>query len=175
LEYTNSTINPSAIGIEKVVVSGPTQLEMYLNQDLTGPATDFKLFQEKKVANMFFEQGTLNLKLVDALEASKDYILILALKDNQGKDVQIENFLYDFTTPAELAGVTTTGSGAVDQMALSGSGELNAATGSGMPIEQVAMQATQTPRTGATTNVMVLLGLFLAAVVFVLRRKTIQS
>lgn len=187
-------VNPDFVkdetSIEFISVIDSRTIEVNFNKDLTTPVVDFKMFKELKVESKFLDTTNLNVKMMDALLSKKDYIAILSLKDAQNKDIEVENSLYDFTTPEFATPQTATGTtetvvtptvvdGQTPPMvtetgAATASGEL-AASGTGQNVEAVAMTAAQTPDTGAKTNVLLFLTFILSLAIFAAKRKNVKA
>lgn len=184
----NPDFSKDETSIEYISVVDGKNIEVYFNKDIATPAVEFKMFKELKVESMFLDTTNLNVKMFDALTSKKDYIAILSLKDLQNKDIEIENSLYDFTTPEfaapqveaqpEVTAAPLEGqlppADLTASWAMTASGEL-AATGSGENIEAVAMNAAQTPDTGTKTNVLLFLTFMLSLAIFASKRKALKA
>lgn len=178
----NPDFSADETSIEYISVIDPRTVEVYINKDVTTPNVEFKMFKELKVESMFLDTTNLNVKMLDALSSKKDYIAILTLKDWENKDIEVENSLYDFTTPEFATSVVTETAPLVDAATpvtdgmspVTASGEITA-TGSGENIEAVAMAASATPDTGAKTNILLFLTFILTLAYFAMKRKDLKA
>lgn len=174
----NSNLSKDEVWIDHISVVDPRNIEVYLNKDSSLTKFEFKMFKELKVESMFLDTNNLNLKLTNDLLSTKDYILILTLKDLENKDIEIENSLYDFSTPdfgtqAPVVPETTPVPAEwTSTWVLTWSGE---ATWTWAPIADVAMNAKQTPDTWAKTNVLLILTFILSLSIFAIRRKSFKA
>lgn len=147
-------------------------LKITFTKDLWTTVPSFKLLKETKVESVFFDTTNLNVKLADWVTKDSAYILMaLSLKDNSWKEIEVENSLFDFKTPATIVWDEVLAS----SWALSSTGEtLTASGGSWADIASVAMAATTTPDTWTKENLIIFLSLLLAASVFVFRKKSLK-
>jgi hypothetical protein len=106
------------------------------------------------------------------LASNEDYILILYLKDSQNRDVEVENSLFDFIT-GEFVSVEVL-SEPVAEIPVVQESEMNGEETPAQPIEEVAMSVTQTPDTGAKTNILLFLTFILTLSIFLARRKSFK-
>lgn len=146
-------------------------IEVALNQDGTLPTYEFKVFKEISSVSMFADTTNLNIQLETPLLPSKDYILILNLRDKENKDIEVENSLYDFvssefTLPPVEEIILENEVPAVEEAPAE-----NVENQITQPIEEVAMNVSQTPDTGAKTNVLLFATFILTLSIFLLRRK----
>ena len=147
-------------------------LKITFNKDLGTTLPSFKLLKDVKVESVFFDTTNLNVKLSDGLTKDSAYILmVLALKDNLGKDVEVENSLFDFRTPATIVWDEVLASSG----ALTGSWEnLTSSGGTWSDIAAVAMDAKTTPDTWTKENLIILMSLMLATWIFIFRKKSLK-
>lgn len=174
----NPALDKNSTGIEKIAVVNPKKVEIYLNKDLKVTSFEFKMFKELSVDSMFMDTTNLNIKLKDALTSSKDYIMIASLKDVSGKEIEIENALYDFVTPELKTPVVsdmTIAEAQTGSLSAPAEAMLTGVTASGTAIEQAAMDAQKTPDTGAKTNILVFLTLILSLGFIVARKKAFKN
>ena len=101
-----------------------------------------------------------------------DYKTILDdLLNNLGKDVEVENSLFDFRTPATIVWDEVLASSG----ALTGSWEnLTSSGGTWSDIAAVAMDAKTTPDTWTKENLIILMSLMLATWIFIFRKKSLK-
>lgn len=160
-----NTLLTSEVWIEYISVVDNRNIEMYLNQELDTDRFDFKVFKEINSESVFLDTTNVNIKLASPLNSHEDYILILNLKDAQNKDIEVENSLYDFIT-GEFVSVMEV---PVVEVSVD-----NTMKTSDQPIEEVAMNLTQTPDTGAKTNILLFLTFILTLSIFLARRKSFK-
>lgn len=164
-EIKNSIV-PTGTGINHIIVKDSKNIEVYLNNESTLTTYEFKVFKELSSTNMFLDTNNVNVQLSNPILPNTDYILILNLKDLENKDIEVENSLFDFVSGdfveapvvEEVPAETPVVSEEVPTQ----------------PIEDVAMTVTQTPDTGAKTNVLLFLTFVLTLGVFLLKRKSFQ-
>jgi hypothetical protein len=167
--YANTDTTSNLVS---VAVTAPKTLELTFAKDLTENAFEFKLLQEVKKTNMFFDGANLNFSLEKSLEASTNYFfMFLSLKDDAKNEIEVSNSMYDFLSPATfsdtvVAAETATGA-EMTASGVTGSGE----TASGMTVTEAAAEVTSTPDTGAKTNILIALTFLLSIAYFVARRK----
>ncbi len=169
-----NTLVPKDTGIDHIIIKDTKNIEVYLNKDATLETYEFKVFKEMSSSNMFLDTTNINIQLSQPILPNTDYILILNLKDIENKDIEVENSLFDFVSgefapqvapevPVETALPVAVEVPVEDPM-----------TSSGQPIENVAMEVTQTPDTGAQTNVLLALTFILTLAVFLVKRKSFK-
>lgn len=166
VEGTTSYTNPeTASVIASVNILAPKTLELTFTTDVATPTLELKLLKETKKSNMFFDGTNLNIALEQSLAASTNYFfMFLSLKDESQKEVEVTNSMYDFVSPEVFSDTL------IDQTL-----ELNAGTGevtaSGLTVEQAATEVTNTPSTGAKTNLLIAVTFLLSIAYFVVRRR----
>lgn len=165
--------NQADTWIESINIVDAKTLEINL-KDEKSSVTDFKLLKEVKIDSMFYDSWALNVQTSSELHSNWNYFfMFVALKDNNGKEIEVTNSMYDFSTGELMTEEAASMSGTTSLMTASGA-ELSASwaelTGSGLPIEEVAKDASVTPDTWAKTNILLALT-FLLTLGFVLVRK----
>ena len=170
-----NTMAPKDVGIDHIVVKDTKNIEVYLNKDATLETYEFKVFKEMSSSNMFLDTTNINVQLSQPILPNTDYILILNLKDIENKDIEVENSLFDFVSGEFAAApvIPEVSTGSEMPVAVEVPVDDPMAT-SGQPIENVAMEVTQTPDTGAQTNVLLAITFLLTLGIFVLRRKSFK-
>ena len=173
-EIKNS-ITPIGTGINHIIVKDPKNIEVYLNNETALTTYEFKVFKELSSTNMFLDTSNVNVQLSNPILPNTDYILILNLKDIENKDIEVENSLFDFVSGEFAAApvIPEVSTGSEMPVAVEVPVDDPMAT-SGQPIENVAMEVTQTPDTGAQTNVLLAITFLLTLGIFVLRRKSFK-
>lgn len=171
-KIVNSALVPEETWIEYISVVDSKTVEVYLNKDSSLEKYEFKTFKELNVDSMFLDTTNLNLKLTDTLVSNKDYILILTLKDLENKDIEVDNSLFDFVTPTFAAPAVEDFLAAWELT--SSWPVVTDATQSGETVEEVAMNATQTPPTWTETNVLLFLTFILTLSIFLAKRKSLK-
>lgn len=176
----------------KITVKDKSTLIIDLKADLVWKTPNLKLLKEVQVDWVSNLDSKLVLDLKDELKSSNSYIfMIISLFDNANKEVNVENWVFDFVTPETIQSnekkvdevVTLTGETLVEEnMTLTGetlvennmdTETLNVAdTQSGaIAIEDVAMTAETTPDTGTKEIFIVLLSLMIWLGIFALKNK----
>ncbi len=172
-EIKNS-ITPIGTGINHIIVKDPKNIEVYLNNETALTTYEFKVFKELSSTNMFLDTSNVNVQLSNPILPNTDYILILNLKDLENKDIVVENSLFDFVSGDFVeAPVVEMSTGSEMPVAVEVPVD-NTMETAGESIENVAMTVTQTPDTGAKTNVLLFLTFVLTLGVFLLKRKSFQ-
>lgn len=90
--------------IEKIVIIDSKTIEVYYNYDITANVFEYKLLSELKI-DSFSSDGNniLNVKLSTPIKKSSSYIfMIISLENIDWKELTFDNFLYDFTTNSNL-------------------------------------------------------------------------
>lgn len=144
-------------------------LKITFTKDFGVTVPIFKLLRDIKVETLNYDSSKLNVKLSDKLKKDGSYIfMVLGLKDNTGKDVEVENSLFDFKTPSVIVGD--------EELATTGTGEttMSGETSTGAQLAAVAMEASETPSTWTQENLIIILSLLLASWVFVFRKKSLK-
>lgn len=167
----NPNISNDKTSIEYLSVVDARNIELYFNKDLSLNNIEFKMFKELKTQSMFLDTTNLNIKMLDSLTSKKDYIAILSLKDESNKDIEVENSLYDFTTP-EFASAVDTAIPTVDTNTWTELTPVDATTWE--LVENVAMKASNTPDTWTKTNILLLLTFIITLSLFILKRKSFK-
>lgn len=180
----NSNVSQTETSIEYIDASNPKKIVAYVNKELSITTFDFKMFLESKVETMVLDGKNLNIKMIHSLQSKKDYIAILALKDSSNKDIEVNNALYDFTTPEfTVATPIVTPSTDVNptnetpittEMNPTNTTLTEPTSSSWVSTEELAMKATTTPDTGTQTNVLIIVTFILTLFVFMVRRKNIK-
>lgn len=167
-----NTLLTSEVGIEYISVVDNRNIEMYLNKESDVERFDFKVFKEISSESMFLDTTNVNIKLTSSLASNEDYILILNLKDSQNRDIEVENSLFDFIT-GEFVSVEVI-SEPVAEVPVVQEPEMSGEETPAQAIEEVAMSVTQTPDTGAKTNILLFLTFILTLSIFLARRKSFK-
>lgn len=165
--------NEADTWIESIDIVDAKTLEINLKDDKAN-ITDFKLLKEVKIESMFYDSWALNVQTSSELHSNGNYFfMFVALKDNNGKEIEVTNSMYDFSTGELMTEEAASMSGTTSLTTASGA-ELSASwaelTGSGLPIEEVAKDVSVTPDTWAKTNILLALT-FLLTIAFVVVRK----
>lgn len=108
----------AASSIDKIVVVDSKRIDLHFKSDVVGTEFEFKILSglEVKALGVDMEGTNLMITLNTPLESSKNYILmIVSLKDNVGKDILIDDGIFDFSTwvfapevPVSATGTTET-------------------------------------------------------------------
>ncbi|MDD5769453.1 MAG: LPXTG cell wall anchor domain-containing protein [Candidatus Gracilibacteria bacterium] len=171
LKILNPTFSKNDLSIEYISVIDQKTIEIYFSKDLLNQNVEFKFFKEITPKSVSLKDKILNVKFINPLTGKKDYIAILSLKDLNNKDIEIENALYDFTTPEfNIAeNIVPLADNNMSTGVLADNG--NNLTTTGANIENVAMNAEKTPDTGTQTNILIILAMILSLTLFLFRKK----
>ncbi|NDK09906.1 hypothetical protein GW846_03945 [Candidatus Gracilibacteria bacterium] len=194
--------------IDMIEVIDSRTLTVTYIQDLSEGSYEYKLLAESKVDSIEkakFDDSFLTIKVTPPFVGEQDYILmIIDMQDVDGKHLEFDTGIYDFTTPAFTASVEvdSTSSGAIlpaeqatdttvvvdDELEVmqvagtetaevieDGEIDLNAAGAESEDnLEEVALAATDTPDTGAATWILVFATLVINSIYYIARRKKMQ-
>lgn len=166
----NSNFVKEETSIEYISVLDNKTIEIFFNKDVKNTTVEFKMFKELKVESNFLDTTNLNVKMFDKLQSKKDYIAILSLKDNNLKDIEIVNSLYDFTTP-EFPEEKIETLPVLDNTWTT----LSWTTATWVAVTDAAMNVTQTPDTWAKTNILILMTFLLTLGLYLSRNKIVKS
>lgn len=170
-----------------------TTLNVTYKQAVTAGKYDYKFLAESEVVSIekpSFEQAELLIRVEPPLVSEQDYILmVIDLKDVDGKQLEFDTGIYDFKTPIfpeNLRAEVSSGSGeqvpelnaAGDNVSLQKETLLeepivigNTATQTEENLAVIAAEVKQTPATGTATWLLVLMTLSINAFYFYSRRK----
>ncbi len=92
----------ASTSIEKIVVKDSKNVSVYFKAALTGSEFEFKILSNLGVESIGADiDGSLLVKASTAIEPNKAYILmVVSLKDAAGKDITVDDGIYDFTSSA---------------------------------------------------------------------------
>lgn len=162
-EIANLKYDASTKGIEKINIVDSKTIEVYYNYEVKSDFLKYKILTELRV-NSITSSGDniLNISLVDPLEKASSYMLMISsLSDIQNKSIEFDDYLFDFTTGANLLEVAQ-----VELVELNNSNDFTEEWN----VVDVALNAAETPDTGAATWVLMLLT-FIFSSVFFLKNK----
>jgi len=159
VEIQNS-FTPESQGITKVVSLDERTLEVYFKYPVEDTNFEFKLFSEIFVDSIAtHSENSLKLHLEKSIEENSQYMLmVLNLKDGAFSNVSLNEDLFNFQTLDSIEQVKE------DSPIIDDDGELV------QEIEEVALNAAETPDTGAETWVLVALTLLVNAGLFIRKR-----
>ena len=154
---------PENQGIVKVVTVDERTLEVYFKYPVEDTDFEFKLFSENFVDSIDYSTPqSLKLHLEKGIETNSQYMLmVLSLKDSLFSNVQLDEDLFNFQTLWNVEQVKE------DEPIIDDNGEEI------QELEDVALNAAETPDTGAETWVLVALTLLVNAGLFI--RKKLQN
>ncbi len=154
---------PEDQGITKIRTLDERTLEVYFKYPVEDTDFEFKLFSENFVDNIAKNtDNSLKLHLEKAVEENSQYMLmVLNLKDNTGANISLNEDLFNFQTLDSIEQIKE------DAPIIDDNGEEI------LEIETVALNAAETPDTGAETWVLVALTLMVNAGLFI--RKKIKT
>jgi len=173
LEFENPNSDEN---VEKILIKDDRNIDIIFKSQINAVDIEVKLLKEQKVNEMYLDLDTkesLKLLLADSLETNSNYILMMfALKTVEWDEIVFDNGLFDFTTPTTFVEpqaveqeVTIMDDPALNQVEISESWA--ALDGE---VEDVALNAAETPDTWAETWVLVLMTLFVTTGVFLRKR-----
>ncbi len=155
-----NTFTPENQGITKIMTLDERTLEVYFKYPVEDTDFEFKLFSENFVDKI--EKNTdnwLKLHIEKSIEENSQYMLmVLNLKDKMGANISLAEDLYNFQTLDSIEKVKE------DAPIIDDNGE------EVQEIEAVALNAAETPDTGAETWVLVALTLMVNAGLFIRKK-----
>lgn len=168
-KFIGETINPNYYNeekiIEKISIVDSKTLEIVYNYDLTTWLYEFKLLGELSVDSMNSKgDNVLNIELSSKLDKSSSYkIMISSLENIDGKEINLTSNIYDFTTNSNLVEKSTS-SQAVEQVVS------QVVTNAEPSVEDIALNAAETPDSGAETWFVMLLTFIVSTFYFTRNR-----
>ena len=104
IEILNTEMEESGQYIESIALVDVNTLEVNFSEVLSWDDLEFKLLSDIAVKWMTgLNEETITVDLTGNLWASKNYIfMVLALQDALSQDVELEEWIFDFTTPETL-------------------------------------------------------------------------
>jgi len=147
--------------IEKVVIVNSKTIDVYYNYQITEWLFEFKLLSELWVESISSAwNNVLDVNLSTALEKSSSYILMIASLENiDGKELTFSESLYDFSTNSTLVAKWAN----VAEQAIQDTVE----SVSNANMEEVSLNAAETPDAGAETWFVMLLTFIFSTMYFV--------
>lgn len=151
--------------IDYINIIDSKNIEIVFSKELSVENIEFKIFKELEIDNIFFDTINLNVKLVNDLLSNQNYIMVLFLMDELNNEIELENGLYEFTTPEfEITSTINEEDVSLD----------SASSGSWENIEEVAMEVTKTPDTWTKTNILLFLTFILTLSLILIRKKSFK-
>lgn len=146
--------------IEKIIVKDSKTIEVYYNYDLKDWNYEFKLLSDIIVNSVTSKwNNVLDINLEWALEKSSSYIfMILSLENIDWKELSFKESLYNFTTNSNLIIDDSVKQDIIDNEEIKTN------------LEEIALNAPQTPHTWAETWFLLLLT-FMSSILFLFRKK----
>lgn len=173
----NSVYNKDELSIEYINIVDLKNIEVFLNQDINVSIFEFKLFKELKVDSYFLDTNNINVKVWGWLNSQTSHIAILSLKDEWNKDIEVENALYDFTTPEFIASplieTPVEVEGPLVEDNINNTSTLTWTESELTKVDEVAMNVSKTPDTWTKTNIIILFTLLITFIVFFKRKKAV--
>lgn len=167
--FSWETINPNYYNeskiMEKVVIVDSRTIDVLYNYDLTSSLYEFKLLSELKMDSISSTwNNVLDLNLVTPLEKSSSYMIMVSWLENiDGKEIDLTSNIYDFTTNSNLVEKSNS-SQVVEQVAT------QVTTNTEPSIEDIALNAAETPDSGAETWFVMLLTFLVSTFYFTRNR-----
>ncbi len=106
VEIINSDSDEIGQSIDSITLVDKKTIEVVYMEELeAGGDFEFKLLSDMEVASVGpVDEATISVNLVDRVVASQDYILmVLALQDALAQDVELEEWIFDFSSPSEVS------------------------------------------------------------------------
>lgn len=155
-----NAFQPEDQGITKVMTLDERTLEVYFKYPVEDTDFEFKLFSENFVDTIAKDtDNSLKLHLEKSIEQNSQYMLmVLNLKDESGSNIMLSEDLFNFQTLDTIEQVKE------DAPIIDDNGE------EVQDIENVALNAAETPDTGAETWVLVALTLLVNAGLFIRKK-----
>ncbi|MDD3645861.1 MAG: hypothetical protein PHH06_00475 [Candidatus Gracilibacteria bacterium] len=158
--------------VSSIIVSSPNSLEVTFKTPLTGSEFDVKILKNLRVNSIELNPENkleLNFVMQDLLEENSNYILMMfTLMTMEGNELTFSNGIYDFQTTTFIEQTLVQEPVIVEEIipeVVEDSGE----TLDG-EIEEVALNAAETPDTGAQTWVLLLMTFILSSLYFLRKR-----
>lgn len=166
--FTWEKINPNFYNeekiIEKIVIINSKTIDVYYSYQIIEGLFEFKLLSELGVESVSSKgNNVLDVNLSTALEKSSSYILMVASLENiDGKELSFNESLYDFSTNSTLTAKSLTPSEVnIDKVVKTTTTDTNA------NMEEVSLNAAETPDAGAETWFVMLLTFIFSTMYFV--------
>lgn len=168
-EIMNKELSKGEVGIEKINVVDSKTIELFFTNDLEDEVFEFKIYSEVSTNWVKSEwNNKLTLEVTKNLELSTSYIvMIILLKDASWTEISLDETLYDLTTPETLEKIVEE-----EEVIIAETEEKPEVIADGN-VEEVALSRDETPETGTTTSVLVILAL-LVNLGFFIRKKIIK-
>ena len=106
VEILNSDTDEIGQSIDRITLVDKKTIEVVYMEDLeAGGDFEFKLLSDMEVASVGpIDESTISVNLADKVLANENYILmVLALQDALAQDVELEEWIFDFTSPADVS------------------------------------------------------------------------
>lgn len=158
--------------VSSIFVSSPNSLEVTFKTPIVASEFDIKILKNLIVSSIEINpenSSELNFMMQDSLEENSNYILMMFnLMTQEGNEIVFNNSIYDFQTTTFIEEVPVEEPVIVEEIipeVVEGSWD----TLDG-EIEEVALNAAETPDTGAETWVLIFLTLILSSLYFLRKR-----
>lgn len=165
--FSGEKINPNFYNedkiIQKIIIVNSKTIEVYYSYQITEWLFEFKLLSELGVESISSKgNNVLDVNLSTALEKSSSYILMLSSLENiDGKELTFSESLYDFSTNSTLTAKSSTVVEKNIEKVVSSTTETNS------NMEDVSLNAAETPDAGAETWFVMLLTFIFSTMYFV--------
>lgn len=179
LEVVNDAITEWQF-ITKVVVSDAKTIDVYYNNVVLDAELEYKILSDLPVSSITAKENVAFVSLKDNLDEYNSYIVMLfSVKDINGSEISFDEDLYDFQTESfmmdmwvdEIAEpMVDTQTADTTEATDNDTQEALQATENADNIEEVALNAAETPETWAETTFIVLFALGLTGIVFLRKR-----
>jgi len=158
-EFSNTGFLEWEKWVEKINIIDPKTLELYYNYDLTEWTFEYKILSEIELSGLSSTwNNVLDIEIAKSIESSSNYIvMILSLKDALWKTVNLKEDLYDLFTSDDL--VQAVSDQVVGNEIVTETWNLEQTNTDSWNIEEVAMKIKQTPETGTTTSILIIIAM----------------
>lgn len=171
-EYSNTNLVVWEQWVEKVNIIDSRTMEIYFSNDLTADTFEFKILSEIETSGIKSSWNNIvDIEVAKNIEKSTNYIvMILSLKDATWNQLQLSEDLYDLVTPDDLVQAVpeeqvVVTDATIDTGAIMAT-DIDTNTWN---VVEVAKQTSQTPETGTTTSILIMVAL-LAGLGFYFRK-----
>ena len=105
VEILNSDTDEIGQSIDSITLLDRKTIEVTYTEELDGSDFEFKLLSDMEVASIgAVDENTIAVNLADKVLPEQNYILmVLALQDALAQDVQLEEGIFDFTSPSDVS------------------------------------------------------------------------
>ncbi len=172
-EIDNMYYDDFSKSIEKINILDPRTIEIYYNYEVSSQVLEYKLLSELASESYFWSwDNIIEVNLADTLEKSTNYMVMISdLYDIDGRLVMFDDYLYEFSTSSNL--ITSNGEDNIEEVPVEEE-QVEEPKEDLSEFEEIALNAAETPDTGAATWFIMLLT-FLTSSAYFMRNKFTKS